>query len=243
MIKTVSLWPCTLSAIFVFSANVNAQERFKDFTFVGAGAAVEESVFANDGAKPGAALYLFHHSQYGFIDGSLANFAITPWFGLSGNIRLSQVSNDFTDLPDGITDRDSSGELGVTLGTLGARLTFLHDVTDKHNGYELQLHLGRAFDTPIDDLVLSPYFEINYRDRKLSEHLYSISPEESNASGLTQFDAKASWVYKTGVIGLYDFSEKLLGISKLELEHHASNSPLVQNNLGWKWSLGAAYKF
>ncbi|MCG7587166.1 MipA/OmpV family protein, partial [Photobacterium sp. OFAV2-7] len=31
--------------------------------------------------------------------------------------------------------------------------------------------------------------------------------------------------------------------SKLEFEHHDSDSPLVQNDLGWKFSIGAAYTF
>ncbi|OAN10988.1 hypothetical protein A3K86_18595 [Photobacterium jeanii] len=239
-----ALFGCiTFTALSTFSGITQAQERFKDFTFVGAGVAAEESVFSVDGAKPGAALYLFHHSQYGFVDGGLGNVAITPWFGISGNIRLSEVSSDFRDIPNGINDRDSNGELGVTFGTLGARLTFLHDVTDKHNGYEIQLHLGRILETPLDDVFITPYFEIDYRDKKFSDYLYSVSSSESSASGLAQFQAQETWVYKGGLIGLYDYSDNLLGISKLELEHHDSDSPLVTNNLGWKFSIGAAYKF
>ncbi|MCQ1058460.1 MipA/OmpV family protein [Photobacterium sp. ZSDE20] len=227
-----------------FSEEVfNSQGKYKNFSFVGAGLAVGETVFSDKGSRPSIKPYIFHHSDYGFIDGSLANLALTPWFGLSGNLRLSEVSGDFDDIPTGIDDRESSGELGVTLGTVGARLTYLHDITDKHNGYEVQLHFGRAFDTPLERLTLSPYVELNYRDNNLSGYIYSVSERESNASGFQQFKSGDTWVYKGGVTGLYDISHHLLGVSKLELEYHDSDSPLVQNDFGWKFSVGAAYRF
>lgn len=229
--------------VLALSAEAYSQEKFKNFSFVGAGVTVGETVFTDNGTQLGAEAYLFHHSKYGFVDGTLANYAILPWFGLSGNLRISEVSDDFNDIPNGIEDRDSNGELGVTFGTLGARLTYLHDVTDRHNGYEVQLHLGRVLDTPFEKVSLSPYVQINYRDDKLSDHLYSISQNESNASGLSSFDAENTWVYQGGIITLYDYSDKILGISKLEFEHHDSDSPLVRNDLGWKFSIGAAYTF
>ncbi len=225
------------------SGQAYSQDKFKDFTFIGGALTVGESVFSDKGTRVGAEPYLFHNSDYGFIDGSLANYSLLPWFGISGNLRLSEVSDDFGDIPDGIDNRDSSGELGVTFGTVGARLTYLHDITNKHDGYEIQLHLGRAFDTPISNLTLSPYVQVNYRDDKLSNHLYSISQAEATASGLASFDADDTWVYQGGIIALYDVSEHLLAISKFEIEHHDSNSPLIQNDLGWKFGLGVAYKF
>ncbi|EOD78809.1 membrane protein [Grimontia indica] len=220
-----------------------AQDKYKDFGFVGAGLTVGESVFSNQGAKAGAEPYLFYNSEHGFIDGSLFTYNPIPFIGLSGNLRFAEVSDDFDDIPSGINNRDGNGELGITLGTVGARLTYLHDVTDEHNGYEIQLHLGRAFDTPITNFVLSPYVEVNYRDEKLSQHLYSISAQESSASGLAEFSADETWVYKGGVVALYDISENWLAISEVALEHHDSDSPLVQNDLGWEFSLGAVYKF
>lgn len=226
------------------SAPVMSQILFDDLTFIGAGGSVGESVFSReDDAQLNLQPYVFHNSDYGFIDGTLGNYSLLPWFGISGNLRISPVSDDFNDIPAGINNRDSSGELGVTLGTLGARLTYLHDVTDTHDGYEIQLHLGRGFTTPIDGLTLSPYVEVDYRDQHLSRHLYSVSSEESTASGLSEFEASSTWVYKTGVIGLYDFSEQLIGISRLDLEYHDSDSPLLQRNFGWSFSIGAAYRF
>ena len=222
---------------------VHAEDTFKHTTFVGAGLSTGQSVFSDNGARLGLEPYLFHHSEYGFIDGSLANLTLLPWVGISGNVRIAEVSDDFDDIPDGINNRDSNGELGITIGTLGARLTYLHDVTDQHNGYEIQLHLGQVYDTPFDRWYLSPYVQINYRDAKLSDYLYSISPSESEASGLPAFSSDDTWVYQAGVINLYDFTDSLLGIAKLEFEHHDNDSPLVQHDLSWKVSMGATYRF
>ncbi|MDP5254486.1 MULTISPECIES: MipA/OmpV family protein [unclassified Vibrio] len=243
-LKANLIWRFGVLGMSVFSPPVVSQVLFDDLTFIGAGVSVGESVFSReDDAQLNLQPYVFHHSDDGFIDGTLGNYSFLPWFGISGNLRVSPVSDDFNDIPVGIQDRDSSGELGVTLGTLGARLTYLHDVTDVHDGYELQLHLGRGFTTPIEGFTVSPYVEVDYRDKNLSSHLYSVSSDESTASGLSAFEASSTWVYKTGVIGLYDFSSHLVGISRFDLEHHDSASPLLQRDLGWTFSIGAAYRF
>ncbi|EPO1824410.1 MipA/OmpV family protein, partial [Vibrio vulnificus] len=174
--------------LLVLSAPVWAQEQYQDYAFVGAGVTYGESAFSTDGAKAGIEPSLFYNGQYGFIDGSLANYSLTPWLGLSGNLRFAEVSDDFDDIPRGIKNRDGNADLGITVGTVGARLTYLQDVTNVHDGYEIQLHLGRAFDTPFDQWVLSPYVEVDYRSKKLSQHLYNVSAQESAASGLAQFD-------------------------------------------------------
>ncbi|WP_114765049.1 MipA/OmpV family protein [Vibrio rhodolitus] len=229
--------------LLLSSGAVYSQAKYKNFSFVGAGVTSGQSVFSDQGARVGVDPYLFHNSDYGFIDGSLANYSILPWLGISGNIRLSEVSDDFDDIPSGIDDRDSSAEVGVTLGTVGARITYLHDVSNKHDGYEVQLHLGRAFETPLQQLTVSPFVQVNYRDNKLSQHIYNVSASESSASGLAEFEADSTWVYETGVIALYDITDSLLGISKLEFEHHASESPLIQNDIGWKLGVGVVYQF
>ncbi len=171
------------------------------------------------------------------------NVALLPWLGVTGQWRFEEVSDDVDSLPSGIDDREGNGELGLTLGTVGARLTFLHDITDVHDGYEIQLHLGRAFDTPFNNFAISPYVEVDYRDKKLSSHLYSVSVKESVASGLSRFNASSSWVYQAGIIGIYDITPDWLGIVKAEVSHHDSGSPLVQRDLGWAATIGVSYKF
>ncbi|MCG9783005.1 MipA/OmpV family protein [Vibrio brasiliensis] len=231
-----------LSTFVSFSAA--SEQRYDDFGFIGASGAYGQTVFSDKGGGQ-AALEpnLFYNGQHGFIDGSLANLSLLPYFGLTGQWRFAEVSNDFDQLPNGINDRDGNGEVGVTLGTVGARVTFLHDVTNQHNGYEVQLHLGRTFELPVPDFTLTPYVEIDYRDKKLSQHLYGVSTLESSQSGLNVFEASDSWVYQSGLIGLYHLTPDWLGLAKLELVHHDSSSPLVQRDLGWSVSLGVVYQF
>lgn len=232
------------SLILASSSFVSAQEQYYNFGFIGGSASYGQSVFSEkDGAGFSAEPNVFYNGEYGFIDGSLVNVSVLPYVGISGNWRFAQVSDDFDDIPSGINDREGNGELGFTLGTVGARLTYLHDVTSEHNGYEIQLHLGRTLDLPFNSFTLTPYVEIDYRDKKLSDHLYSISSGESDESGLEEYSAGSSWVYQAGLIGIYALSDNWLGLTKVELEHHDNSSPLIQRDLGWSASIGLTYKF
>ncbi|CAH6829482.1 conserved exported hypothetical protein [Vibrio chagasii] len=216
----------------------------QEYGIVGGSLTYGESVFSTKSTPQlGATPNLFYSGPKGFIDGSLANWQLLPFVGLSGNWRFAEVSDTFVDLPNGIQNRDGNGELGITLGTVGARLTYLHDVTSEHNGYEVQLHLGRTLETWAKPLTITPYLEVDYRDKKLSNHLYGISSRESSASGLNQFDAGATFVYQAGLIGLYEFTPRWIGISKMELTHHDSNSPLIQRDVGWSLEVGLTYRF
>ncbi|MFG0606951.1 MipA/OmpV family protein [Vibrio mimicus] len=228
------------------SAYATEQPDYYDYAFVGGSLVYGESVFRSQSEEAGFSLEpnLFYNGQYGFVDGSLANLTLFhPWFGLSGQWRFAEVSQDFDEIPSGIDERKGNGELGITFGTVGARITYLHDVTNVHDGYEVQLHLSRSFTTPISQLTLTPYVEADYRDAKLSQHLYSVSSAESGRSRLPAFDASSTWVYQAGLIGIYDFGNRWISLAKIELEHHDSASPLLQRELGWDVTWGVAYTF
>ncbi|CAE6891341.1 COG3713 Outer membrane protein V [Vibrio sp. B1ASS3] len=216
----------------------------ESFGIVGGSVTDGESVFSvKDTPQLGATPNLFYSGPIGFIDGSLANWQALPYVGISANWRFAEVSDTFADLPDGINDRDGNGELGITLGTVGARLTYLQDVTSEHNGYEVQLHLGRTLETWLPPFTLTPYLEVDYRDKKLSHHLYNVSAQEAAASGLNEFKADSTFVYQAGIIGLYEFTPSWIGISKAEFMHHDSDSPLIQRDVGWSFEVGLTYRF
>ncbi|NOH97620.1 MipA/OmpV family protein [Vibrio sp. 99-70-13A1] len=235
---------CSLLCLAITPFMAVADEQYYDYGFIGLSGSYGESVFSDeDEASISPEPNLFYNGKYGFVDGSLVNVSVLPYVGISGQWRFAEVSDDFEDIPTGIENRDGSGELGLTIGTVGARITFLHDVSSVHDGYEVQAHLGRSFDTPIPNLTLTPYVEVDYRDKKLSQHLYNISATESAASGLSAHNSGSTWVYQGGLIGIYTFAPQWLALAKFELESHDSNSPLVQRDLGWAMSLGVAYKF
>lgn len=243
MLKLVKFSPLVALTLLPTS-HAFSQQQYQDFAFVGISGELGKSVFTDSSkAKASVQPNLFYNGEYGFIDGSLANVTLFPYVGLSGHWRFAEVSDDFDDIPNGIKDRDGNGELGITLGTVGARVTFLQDVTNQHNGYEVQLHLGRTFDVIDNYFTITPYVEVDYRSRELSQHLYDISFQESTASGLEQFESSHTWVYQGGLIGLVDVNTNWSALGKLELQHHDSDSPLIQRDLGWSFSLGAVYKF
>ncbi|MCZ8487438.1 MipA/OmpV family protein [Vibrio lentus] len=93
-------------------------------------------------------------------------------------------------------------------------------------------------------ITITPYTEVDYRDKKLSNHLYGISTE-SSASGLNQFDAGSTFVYQAGgEIGLYEFTPTWIGIARADLIHHDSDSALIQRDVGWVIrTQGVTYRF
>ncbi|RBM37309.1 MipA/OmpV family protein [Vibrio tarriae] len=242
---TIRLLALSLTATAPFSYSADLPDYY-DYGFIGGSLVYGESVFLANEENASLSLEpnLFYNGKYGFVDGSLANLTLFhPWFGLSGQWRFAEVSQDFDKIPSGVDERKGNGELGITFGTVGARITYLHDVTNVHDGYEVQLHLSRSYATELPKLTLTPYVEVDYRDAKLSQHLYSVSPSESSRSRLPAFTAKSTWVYQAGLIGIYDLGNNWISIAKLELEHHDSTSRILQRDLGWAVTLGAAYTF
>ncbi|EFP98558.1 MipA/OmpV family protein [Vibrio caribbeanicus] len=233
--------PLTLA---LTSSMAIAQESIQEYGIVGASGTFGQSVYSTDNsANFGLTPTIFYYSNHGFIDGSLINVSVLPYLGISGNWRFSEVSDTFDSIPTGINERKGSLELGVTLGTPGARLTYLHDVSNVHQGSELQLHLGKTFATPLSDLSLTPFVEVDWRDKKLSNHVYGVSVAESLASGLAEYNPSTNLVYKAGLIGLYDLSDNFVVLSKGRIERHDDESPIVQRKLGYSFELGLTYKF
>lgn len=233
-----------LAGIASTSSMAWADADYSNYGFIGASSVYGQSVFSEKNS-PQFSLEpnVFYNGDYGFIDGSLVNVAILPWLGISGQWRFAEVSDDVNDIPAGIDDRDGNAELGFTIGTVGARLTYLHDVSNVTDGYEVQLHLGRSFDTAINDFTLTPYIEADYRDKKLSSHLYTVTSKEAAASTVNAYQSGSSWRYQTGLIGIYTISPEWIALVKAEFEHHDSSSPLVQRDNGWGVTVGVAYNF
>ncbi|MFD2176558.1 MipA/OmpV family protein [Veronia pacifica] len=218
--------------------------KFYDYGFIGVSAVADKSVYSADNkAKFRLSPSTFYNGEFGFVEGTLFNVSVLPYVGLSGNWRFAEVSEDVTTLPKGIKERDASGELGVTFGTVGARITLLHDVTSQHDGYELQLYLARAFELPIDGLSISPFVGADFRDKKLSNHLYGISAAEAAASGLKAFTESNTRSFKTGITGLYEVFPNWNILGKVKLNYHDTESPLVRQRFGIATSLGVVYSF
>lgn len=82
-----------------------------------------------------------------------------------------------------VPDRDYALEVGLELiasGLWGYVQTSAHrDVSDRHGGYELYAHYGRAFHTR--RWLIEPSFGASYKSSKLNDYYWGVRPEEATA--------------------------------------------------------------
>lgn len=108
-------------SLALVSGSALAMEPVEEYGIIGASGTFGQSIYSTeDSAQFGVTPNLFYYGNRGFIDGSLANYNLLPYVGISGNWRFAQVSNTFDTIPNGIDERDGNLELGITLGTPGA---------------------------------------------------------------------------------------------------------------------------
>ncbi len=233
-----------LLALFSTSAMaVIGIDKDDAFGYAGASISFNQSAFTtSNSATWNFVPDLYYESKQGFIDDNLGTLYVLPYVGVSGSWRWMEVGGRFSELPTGISDRNGNAEFGFTLGTPNVRLTYLHDVMSVHKGQEIQVHVSQPIST-MRRFEMVPYLEFSWRDQNLSQHLYGVSASESAASGLDQFNSGASWVYEAGIIGRYDLSRKLIMLSKIKMESHNYDSPIVQRPFGWAVELGISYQF
>jgi len=214
-----------------------------EYGYIGMGTSFNQSAFTTSSTATWNLIpELYYESDSGFIDDNLGTLYLLPYVGVSASWRWMEVGGRFATLPQGIEERDGSAEFGFTLGTPNIRLTYLHDVMSVHRGQEVQLRVSKPI-SAYRRFEITPYIELDWRDEKLSQHLYSVSASEAAASGLDKYDSPASLVYQAGIIGRYDLSRKLIMISKMKIESHNYDSPIVQRNFGWAFEVGVSYQF
>lgn len=230
--------PLIAACLFTLFSSSHATESYG---IVGGGLSIGESAYAVDGSQAEFTPNVFYNGPRAYLDGAFAGLRLRPWLALNAQWRLAEVSDDFDTRAPGIRERDGNPELGLSLGTVGARLTYLADVGDVHDGTELQLHLARTL--PWSWLSLTPYLEIDYQSDALARHLYSVSPAEASASGLRAFAADSGFSYQAGLIALAPVRGRWIALARLDLLRPDSDSPLLTNTTGWLLEIGAVYRF
>lgn len=230
--------PLLLASLLITATSTLAAETYG---IIGGGITVGESAYAVDGSQAEFTPNVFYNSPRAYLDGAFGGLRLHPWLALNAQWRFAEVSDDLDTRAPGIRERDGNAELGVSIGTVGARLTYLADVGDVHRGTELQLHLGRTL--PLPGFTLTPYLEIDYQSDALARHLYSVSATESAASGLRPFAADSGFVYQAGLIGLTPLRDRWILLTRLDLIRPDFDSPLLTNTLGSFFELGLVYRF
>ncbi|USD66814.1 MipA/OmpV family protein [Vibrio sp. SCSIO 43136] len=239
----------SLLLLLLLSSTLQAQvitNRDESYGYAGAYAWFGQSTFStNDTAIWRLVPTVYYEGREGFIDDTLVNYYVLPHFklGVTGYWRPSEVGGIFASAPTGIDERKGNMDIGVTFGDQNVRATYLYDITSTHSGHEVQLYVSQPLDYVFRRFELTPYLQLDWRDKKLSGHLYNVSAQEAAASGLSQYSSDSTFTYKAGLIGRYDLSRKLIVVTKAQVEAHEYNSPLVQRDYGWSLEFAVTYQF
>lgn len=147
----------------------------------------------------------------------------------------------------GMAPRDSGIDLGLSYrysqrwGTLQAEL--VHDVGSTYKGSEARF--GYSYDWRSGALLLRPTISVSFRDAKLNNYYYGVTPGEAIA-GRPAYAPGAGMNTQIGLYASYDISQRwrlLGGLSATYLDKTIQNSPIVQKRVLPAVYIGAAYDF
>jgi len=129
---------------------------------------------------------------------------------LLANYRLEGYdASDSRDL-NGMADRDGAFELGARgemetdFGALS--LTVLADVSDEHDGYEVELGWGTEYMLS-PRLMLEPSIAYSYRSKDLNNYYFGVRASEANAQRAA-YTADAGGLWDLGVAANYMLDEQ-----------------------------------
>ena len=147
----------------------------------------------------------------------------------------------------GMAPRESAIDAGLSYkhrepwGTLQAEL--VHDVSSTYRGTEARF--GYSYDWRSGAFLLRPTVSVSYRDAKLNNYYYGVTPGEATATRPAYMPGSGSNT-QIGLYGSYDVSKgwRLLGgVSATYLGAGIKNSPIVQKRVLPAVYIGAAYDF
>jgi outer membrane protein len=133
--------------------------------------------------------------------------------------------------PIEIPDRDYALEAGVELLSDGEwgflQASAHHDVSDRHDGYEVDLHFGHTFRQK--RWFVEPSLGASYKSAKLNDYYWGVRPEESNIV-LPAYTADAGWNTELRLATTYQLTRNWSFVVAAQVERlsdEAAASPLV----------------
>lgn len=148
----------------------------------------------------------------------------------TGNYRTQQYSEKL--------DKDRSIELGLTLDVplshgLTSRLAAFGDVSDTHNGYELEAQLYRH--DSMDKLSILTAIAVQYQNKDLANYYYATEA----------YTADDGYVFEAEVISTYPIGDYAFfaGLRSYWFGSNVSNSPLASSSNTLLSFFGVGYTF
>lgn len=217
----------------LYASGEGFEDNFKGLW--GVGASVLQSNYTNADTESTLAPYIF--GSFGTLQIE-ANRILYPLYSTheysilaTGNYRTQQYSEEL--------DLDRSIELGLTLDVplshgFSSRIAALADVSDTHNGYELEALLYRH--DKISKLSILTAIAVQYQNKDLANYYYATNT----------YTANDGYVFEVELIATYpivdDFSF-FAGVRSYWYGSNVSDSPLASSSNTLLSFFGVGYNF
>ena len=172
--------------------------------------------------------------QFNLITGS--------WFG-----PIMEDEQETTHILDGIKDRKTSMEAGVELNyrfdDIDIQVRLLHDVLSRHKGSIAGINVSKAFYTKT--MLILPTLGLNYISENAVDYYYGIDTDEVTPIR-PEYKPNGAWISNIHIYIERPLSESwsIIGTAGYyKVSDSISDSPIVNNDAGYNFSLGALWVF
>jgi len=146
-----------------------------------------------------------------------------------------------------VPDRNYAVEAGIELLSDGRwgylQANAFHDVSNTHNGYEIDVDYGIGFRVGL--WYFQPSVGASYKSAELNDYYWGVRPEESSAA-LPAYQAGAGVNTRARLRATYNFSRHLMLTLSAEYERindEAADSPIVTDSGVFGYFAGLGYRF
>jgi len=146
-----------------------------------------------------------------------------------------------------VPDRNYAVEAGVELLSDGRwgylQMNAFHDVSDTHNGYQIDVDYGVGLRAGL--WYFRPSLGLSYKSAALNNYYWGVRPSESNAA-LPAYEAGGGINARAQLRASYHFSRSWLLALSVEVEQmndEAAGSPIVQDHAVLGYFAGLGYRF
>lgn len=181
---------------------------------------------------------LFYENEHFYFKGIEVGYKYTP------NISVVLKPNFNTREIDGLEEKKQALSGGIeftqNLDKYKMRYTFLHDISNTHNGSQSSIKLSKTFvNYPF---IITPSIGLEYEDKKVTNYYFGV--EENQI--YPKYEAQEALSGVVGLMGIYNLNKSysffLLANNKF-LHKTITNSPIVEQSNKSMLLTSVLYKF
>ncbi|MGF1907292.1 MULTISPECIES: MipA/OmpV family protein [Aliivibrio] len=241
-----------LGAVLLVTNSVNA--KISQWS-IGAAAAYSPSFYKETPSNTTVIPMIGYEGEHIFLRGFSGGYRLYP-IGSPQNIIFRFVYDPRTFQPEDskntemqqLDERKSTVLGGVSYQMIThigiIEFTGGTDVGRAHNG----LYAEAAWRLPIrgKGWAVTPSFGYSYNSQRLNNHLYGVSAEEAQRSGIEEFDADWDGQFFIGLSTYFHVTPNIRvtgGLRYVNLEGNLEQSPMIEHTTSSTGNVGIAYVF